>query len=115
MEIQSKETNFFFLMLLITFTLIGCNNINDEVIEEPKFEVNIETLGEFENDQEFEELMKMCEIPKNPKTNELEKEIISFSNDELVLINSGNVVYLAFIFENDVFKKNRNIFQLRNT
>lgn len=113
MKEQSKNIIIFIFMLLFAFALTACQNTNDEIlIKETNLESNVEMLGEFESDPEFEELMKMCEIQKNPQTNELEKEIISFSNDEIALLNFNNTLYTAFVFENDVYNRSELYFYL---
>ena len=113
MKKQMNKTILLILMLFSIFTLSGCQNVSNEVTNEASnFKMNIETLGEFEHDSEFEDLMKKCEIPKNSRTNELEKEILSYSNDTVALLNFGNIIYTAFIFENDVYKKSEIYFDL---
>ena len=113
MKKQSKKAIFLFLMLFTIFSLAGCKNVNDEVvIEKSNFEISIETLGEFDNDPEFEKLMKECEIPKNSRTNELEKEIISYSNDKVSLLNISNILYTVFVFENDTYQRTELYFDL---
>lgn len=113
MKKQMNKTLLLILMLFSLFTLSGCQSVSNEVTNEASnFEMNIETLGEFESDPEFEDLMKKCEIPKNSRTNELEKEILSYSNDEVVLLNFSNLLYTAFVFENDVFQRSEIYFKL---
>ena len=113
MKKQSKKTIFLFLMLFTIFSLVGCENINDEVtIEKSNSKINIETLGEFERDPEFEKLMRECKIPENSQTNELEKEIIAYSNDKVSLLNVSNILYTVFVFENDTYQRTELYFDL---